>query len=162
MRRHFGGTDGRRGDGQSVPRVRIPLAPPARPRARVLRPNLSAIKPRGRGHFQFGLWTPYSHKRPTILRTAHFSPNLWTPPVRYGSRNSNVWSYLLTSAKRGSATSLRRREALISNSPAKKGWVKTIRLILITKYFRRSSEHRTKNFHLFSVLPKPCPRLRAT
>jgi hypothetical protein len=32
--------------------------------------------------------------RPIVLQTAYFSPDLWTPPNWYGSRNAIVSSYL--------------------------------------------------------------------
>jgi hypothetical protein len=44
--------------------------------------------------FSFELWTPDRRSRPTILRKARFSPKLWTSPIRYGFRKSNVSSCL--------------------------------------------------------------------
>jgi hypothetical protein len=81
---------GLHGEGSSP----VPLPPPACPRPCVLQANLSAIGPSSRSHFQFELWTPQSAERPIILRKARFSPNLRTPPIRDGSRNSIVSSYL--------------------------------------------------------------------
>jgi len=86
--------------------VRIPLAPPACPRLHILRVNSRANNPSNGSDFSFELWTPDRQSWPIVLRKARFSPKLWTPSIRYGSRNSNVWSYLLTSAESGSATSL--------------------------------------------------------
>jgi hypothetical protein len=40
--------------------------------------------------FSLGLRTPNRQGRPIFLRMAHSSPKLWTPKIRYGSRNSNV------------------------------------------------------------------------
>ncbi len=40
------------------------------------------------------LWTPSRQNRPIVLRKAGFSPNLRTPLIRYGSRNSIVSNYL--------------------------------------------------------------------
>jgi hypothetical protein len=90
----------------TVSRVRIPLAPPACPRSCVLQAISLAIEPSSRSHFQVEFWTLDRHNRRIILRNALFSPNLCTPPIRYGSRNSIVASYLQASAERGSAVSL--------------------------------------------------------
>jgi hypothetical protein len=81
---------GLRGEG-STP---VPLPPPACPRPRVLRVNLRAIKPSNSSGLSFELRTPDRQSQPIVLRKARFSPKLWTPSIRYGSRNSNVWSCL--------------------------------------------------------------------
>ena len=46
------------------------------------------------GDFSVELATPDWQSRPIILRKTRFSLKLWTPPIRYGSRISNVSSYL--------------------------------------------------------------------
>src|SRR6266487_5120070 len=45
-------------------------------------------------------------KRSIILRTARFSPNLWTPPIQSGSRNLIVSRYLCASVQSGLVISL--------------------------------------------------------
>jgi hypothetical protein len=40
-------------------------------------------------HWSFGL--PVGRTGLIILRKAHFSPKLWTPPIRYGSGNPKVF-----------------------------------------------------------------------
>jgi hypothetical protein len=81
---------GLRGEG-SIP---VPLPPPPCPRLGILRVNSWAINPSNSSYFSFDLRTPERRSRPIVLRKARFSPKLWTPSIRYGSRNSNVWSYL--------------------------------------------------------------------
>src|ERR1700704_5316771 len=81
---------GLRGEG-SIP---VPLPPPACPRAEYSPVNSRAIKPSNSTDFSIELRTPDRQSRPIILRKAGFSLKLWTPSIRYGSRNSNVWSYI--------------------------------------------------------------------
>src|SRR5438477_5162963 len=66
-----------------------------------------ANKPSNSSDFSFELRTPDRQSWPIVLRKARFSPKLWTPSIRYGFRNSNVWSDLRTSLERGSAASPR-------------------------------------------------------
>jgi len=73
---------------------------------RILRVNSPANKPSNSSDFSFELRTPDRQSWPIVLRKARFSPKLWTPSIRYGSRNSNVWSDLRTSSERGFAASL--------------------------------------------------------
>jgi len=73
---------------------------------RILRVNSPANKPSNSSDFSFELRTPDRQSWPVVLRKARFSPKLWTPSIRYGSRNSNVWSDLRTSSERGFAASL--------------------------------------------------------
>jgi hypothetical protein len=79
-----------RGEG-STP---VPLPPPVCRRPCVLQANSRAIKPSNSSDFSFELRTPDRRSRSIFLRKTRFSPKLWTPSIRYGSRNSNVWSYL--------------------------------------------------------------------
>jgi hypothetical protein len=81
---------GRRGEG-SIP---VPLPPPAWPKPCILRAHLLAIKPSSSSDFSSWPRTRDRQSRLIILRKARFSPKLWTPAIRYGSRNSNVSSYL--------------------------------------------------------------------
>jgi hypothetical protein len=81
---------GLRGEG-STP---VPLPPPYCPRPRILQVKSRAIRPSNSNDFSFELRTPDLESRLIFLRTARFSPKLWTPSIRYGSRNLNVWSYL--------------------------------------------------------------------
>src|ERR1700730_10068157 len=74
----------------AVSSVRIPLAPPAWPKPSILPANLLAIKPHNGSDFSFVRRTHYQQSRHIILREAHSSPKLWTPQIRYGSRNFNV------------------------------------------------------------------------
>src|ERR1700716_1262969 len=75
---------GLRGEGW----IPVPLPPPDQPTQCFLRGISFAIKPSIRSHFQFELWTADGLNRPIVLRKARFSPNLWTPAIWYGSRNS--------------------------------------------------------------------------
>src|ERR1700716_275942 len=77
---------GLRGEGWTP----VPLPPPARPKPSILRANLLAIKPNNGGDFSFELRTHHRQSRHIILRKAHSSPKLWTPQIRYGSRNFSV------------------------------------------------------------------------
>jgi hypothetical protein len=79
----------------------------------LVRVSFLAIKPNSSGDFSSELRTLDRQTRPIILRKARFSPKLWTPPIRYGSRNLNVLSYLSTSRERGSISPSRG-----SNPPA--------------------------------------------
>jgi hypothetical protein len=81
---------GLRGEG-STP---VPLPPPACPRPGNLRLNSRAKKPSNSSDFSFELRTPNRQRPLIILRKVHFSPKLWTPQIRYGSRNPNVSSDL--------------------------------------------------------------------
>ena len=77
---------GLRGEGSNP----VPLPPPPWPKPLILRVSLGAIKPNSGRYFSFKLRTPTRQGALIILRKAHFSPKLWTPQIRYGSRNSNV------------------------------------------------------------------------
>jgi hypothetical protein len=71
---------GLRGEG-SIP---VPLPPPYWPRPRILWMNSRAIEPCNSSDFSFELRTPDRESRLIVLRTARFSPKLWTPFIRYG------------------------------------------------------------------------------
>ncbi len=77
-----------RGEG-STP---VPLPPPACPRPRIRWVNSCANSPvtAAISHLSSGL--PIG--RAGLLFSERPSPKLWTPSIRYGSRNSNVWGYL--------------------------------------------------------------------
>src|ERR1700693_4250363 len=75
---------------ETVPWVRIPLSPPAWLKPCILCPNLLAIKPSSSSDFSFELRTSNRQSLLILLRMAHLSPELWTLPIRYGSRNYNV------------------------------------------------------------------------
>ena len=96
--------------------VRISLAPPECPRACILQANSGAIEPSNSSDFSFEFWTPDRRSRLIILRTAYFSPNLWTPPIQYGSRNSSVSNYLEVQRKKVLRLLSDRRESPIYNS----------------------------------------------
>jgi hypothetical protein len=104
---------GLRGEGW----IPVPLPPPAWPKPCILRVNLSAIKPSNSNGFSCALQTPNRQSRFIILQKAHFSLKLWTPQIRYGSRNSNVSKVLQISTKRGFAAPLGQARASVSNSP---------------------------------------------
>ena len=70
-----------------------------------------AIKPNSGTNFSFELRTPSRRGAFDILRKAHLSPKLWTPRIRYGTRNSNLSKSLQTVTKIGSATPLGRARA---------------------------------------------------
>jgi hypothetical protein len=70
--------------------IPVPLPPPACPRPANLRMNSRANKPIISSDFSFELRTPDRQSGPIVLRKARFSPELWTPSIRYGFRNSNV------------------------------------------------------------------------
>jgi hypothetical protein len=77
---------GLRGEG-STP---VPLPPPAWPKPGILCAYLSAYKPSRSSDFSFEFRTSNRQSRLIVLRMAHFSLELWTLRIRYGSRNSNV------------------------------------------------------------------------
>jgi hypothetical protein len=81
---------GLRGEG-SIP---VPLPPPASRRSYVLGAVSLAIGPSSRSHFLFELRTAAKAESVHYSLKARFSPNLWTPPMRYGSRNWIALSYL--------------------------------------------------------------------
>ena len=74
---------GLRGEG-SIP---VPLPPPAWPKPCILCANLLAIWPNSSSDFSCELRTYNGQSRLILLRKAHFSPQLWTLRIRYGSRN---------------------------------------------------------------------------
>jgi hypothetical protein len=78
-----------RDPGKPIGRHLVPgsLPPPVRPTAGFLRVVRRAVKPSIRSHFRFRLWTADRQDRPDFLQNACFSPNLWTAPLKYGSRN---------------------------------------------------------------------------
>lgn len=82
----FPGTRRLPGEG-SIP---VPLSPPPWPKQHVLRVSLWGVRPNGGSDFSFELRTPSRQGALIILRTAHLSPKLCIPRIRYGSRNSNV------------------------------------------------------------------------
>jgi hypothetical protein len=91
-----------RGEG-STP---VLLPPPNCTSPGVLRASSLANKPSSSSDFSSELRTPDRQSLLFVLRKARFSPKLWTPPIRYGSRNLNVSSYLWASVESGSAASL--------------------------------------------------------
>jgi hypothetical protein len=102
---------------ETVPWVRIPLSPPACLRLWILRVNAGANRPQYSSDFSFELRTSGRQHAAIFLRKAGFSPKLWTPSIRYGSRNANVSNYLCASPERGLWCPFDWRECPISNSP---------------------------------------------
>jgi len=96
------GYDGARGEA-SIP---VPLPPPASPRSHVLCAKVLATKSSICSDLRFGFRTSKRQSPPIILRMAQFSPELWTPRIRYGSLNSSVSSGLRISDEMGSANPL--------------------------------------------------------
>jgi hypothetical protein len=69
--------------------IPVPLPPPAWPGPHILCANLFAIKLSNSSNFSTEVRTSSRRRRLVLLRMAHFSPELWTLQVRYGSRSSN-------------------------------------------------------------------------
>jgi hypothetical protein len=70
--------------------IPVPLPPPAWPKPCILSTSLLAKKPHNRSSFHLKLQAFNRQSRLILLRLVHFSPELWTLRIRYGSRNSNV------------------------------------------------------------------------
>jgi hypothetical protein len=68
-------------------------------------------KPNISSHFWFELRTSNRQCRLILLQMARFSPELWTPRIRYGSRNSSVSRCLWNSTKWGSVAPLEQARA---------------------------------------------------
>jgi hypothetical protein len=96
---------------RTVTRVRIPPSPPAWPKQGILCAKMQAIEPNISSNFRFGFRTSKRQSPPILLRMAQFSPDLWTPPIWYGSRNSNVSRCLCILIKWGSVALLEQARA---------------------------------------------------
>ena len=93
---------GIRGEGS----ISVPLPPPTRLKPCILCPNQLAIKPNSSSVFSIERRTSYRQSLLVLLQMTHLSPELWTLPIWYGSRNSNVPRGLRIVVKWGSAAPL--------------------------------------------------------